>query len=135
MHTTNYYNTFILIAEDSPVAFGEIPPLKKEKSLANLQYELIHENPYSFTSDEILFSIFAIRNGIAKSELDSAREKFFSKGQPCLRSSPLAKRYGWGIHSNDEGKVAIFGSESTAYMDFLSNEGLKKVRAMRSKRA
>jgi hypothetical protein len=134
MHTTNYYNTFIEIAEDCPIASAEVPPQKGEdKTVANLQFDMIMANPYKYTSDEVIFSIYALRNNIT-SNLEQERENFFSKGQPCLRSSPLAKRYGWGIHHNSEGKVAVFPADSEEYARFLKDNTMKKVKAMRSKR-
>lgn len=46
-HTTNYFDTFIQVADDCPVMDGEVPPLKgKEKSIATIQFELIRGNPY-----------------------------------------------------------------------------------------
>ena len=136
MNSTNYYNTFIEIAEDCPLNIAEIPPLKaNKKSVANLQFEMISQNPYTFTSDEILFYVFAARKGIAKNELEQEREKFFSKGQPCFRSSPLTKRYGWGIHNNDKGKMALFGIGTSEYFKFIKDEKIEKVKARRSKKA
>ena len=136
MHTTNYFNSFIEIAADCPVQFGEKPPQRgTKKSVANLQYELLFENPYRFTSDDLLFAVFAQRKEIDKSEMEEARNEFFSKGQPCFRASPLTKRYGWGIHSDKDGKVAMVGAESAEYKDFQSDDTLKKYKAMRSKRA
>jgi len=44
-HTTNYQNTFIEVAEDSLISESKIPPEKKEKTMANLQYEIILKNP------------------------------------------------------------------------------------------
>ncbi len=135
MHTTNYYNSFIEIAEDCPTTIGEIPPVKADKkTVANLQFEMILDNPYKFTSDEILFSVFATRKGFGKNELKEEKEKYFSKGQPCFRASPLTKRYGWGIHSDENGKVAMYAVESKAYKAFLKDEKIKKTKAMRSKR-
>ncbi|MEO0469144.1 MAG: DUF6157 family protein [Bacteroidota bacterium] len=135
MHSTNYYNTFIEIAEDSPASQGEMPPVKGEKrSVANLQFDMLYEHPYEYTSDEVLFTVFAQRKGFSKREWDAEREAYFAKGQPCFRASPLTKRYGWGIHANAEGKIAMFGSETEAYQDFLQDESVKKVKAMRSKR-
>ena len=134
MHSTNYYETFIEVAEDCPVAAAEIPPLKGDnKSVANLQFEMIVEHPYRYTSDEVLFSIHALRSGISGG-METAREEYFSKGQACLRASPLAKRYGWGIHHNAEGKVAVYPAGSEEYQRFLEDNAVKKVRAMRSKR-
>lgn len=134
-HTTNYQNTFIEIADDCPVKIGEIPPQKGDnKTVANSQFDLIAQNPYKYTSDDILFQVFAERNNISRSEQPAARAEFFSKGQPCLRSSPLTKRYGWGVHSNAEGKVAIYAVDSPEYRQFAKDKRLQHVRAMRAKR-
>lgn len=135
MHTTNYYNVFIEIADDCKTDKGEMPPIKGEKkTVANLQFDMLYENPYKYTSDEVLFSVFAIRNEVDKSEMTEQREHYFSKGQPCFRASPLTKSYGWGIHSNEEGKIAMYGVETEDYKKFLSDDSIKKVKAMNSKR-
>ncbi len=61
-HTTNYTNTFIEIAEDCPIAMGEIPPTKGDvKSVASLQFELLSQNPYQFSSDDVIFQVYAER--------------------------------------------------------------------------
>ncbi|MBL7804005.1 MAG: hypothetical protein JNL02_09740 [Saprospiraceae bacterium] len=134
MHTTNYFNTLIEIAEDCPVAAAEEPPMKGEdKTVARLQFEMMLEHPYRYSSDEVIFGIFAARNGLQGS-LQTEREQFFSKGQACLRSSPLPKRYGWGVHHNAEGKVAIYPVDSEEYRRLAADTGVKKVKAMRSRR-
>lgn len=136
MLTTNYYNTFIEVADDCPVQAAEIPPQKgNEKTIAALQFEMISARPYTYTSDEVLFSVFVQKNKIANKALVSEKEKFFSKGQPCFRSSPLSKRYGWGIHSDAEGKIAIYAMESNEYKKLVKDKALKHIKAMRSKRA
>lgn len=131
IHSTNYINTFIEIAEGSKSDCGIKPPSKDKKTVAEMQYDLIANNPYSYTSDDVLFQIFADRNDLKKSEYKDAREHFFSKGQPCFRVSPLAKRYGFGIHSNGEGKIALYGRETKEYQLFLLNDKIKKVKAMK----
>jgi hypothetical protein len=133
IHTTNYQDTFIEIADDCPTTKGEVPPTKENtKTVANIQFEMISKNPYKFTSDDILFQVFADRNDLAKSEYKQAREQFFSKGQPCFRASPLTKRYGWGVHNDKDGKIAIFGAESAEYKKFLRDKSLTVVKAMKS---
>ena len=135
VHTTNYQDAFIEIAEDCPVAKGEVPPIKNDqKTAANIQFEMISKNPYQYTSDDVLFQVFAIKNDLTESELQLARAQFFSKGQPCFRASPLTKRYGWGLHSDKNGKIAIYSADSDAYQNFLADKGLEKVKAMKSKR-
>jgi len=136
MHSTNYFNAFIEIAEDCPTAVGVVPPIKGDKrSVANLQFEMLLDHPYEFTSDEVLFSVFATRKGFSAEEMEEERKRFFSKGQACFRASPLTKRYGWGVHSNEEGKVALYGAETKAYQAFVADESIPKKKAMRSKRA
>lgn len=130
---TNYINTFIEVAEDCAAAKAEIPPQKgNEKTAANIQFDLISQNPYLYSSDDVLFQVFAEKNNISEKEYTIAREKFFSKGQPCFRASPLTKRYGFGLHANQDGKIAIYGIETTEYQNFLIDNSIKKVKAMRS---
>lgn len=135
MHTTNYLNTFIEIAEDNPTQAAEIPPQKGEKqTVANMQFDMIMAHPYRYTSDDVLFHVFATKNN-RTDHLERERELFFSKGQPCFRASPLTKRYGWGLHNNEEGKIALYPAESTEYQQFVKDDTLKKVKATRSKRS
>ncbi|HRO74862.1 MAG TPA: DUF6157 family protein [Crocinitomicaceae bacterium] len=135
IHTTNYFNTFIEVAEDTKVACGTKPPSKADKkTIAEMQYALLAENPYKFTSDEVLFQVFADRNDLTQAEYDQARQQFFSKGQPCFRTSPLTKTYGFGIHTDNNGKVALVGMETEQYEQFQNDSTIKKVKAMRSKR-
>ncbi|MFN6944153.1 MAG: DUF6157 family protein [Cytophagaceae bacterium] len=136
VHSTNYFSTFIEVAEDSKVTSGEKPRSKGElKTVAELQFELIVEHPYTFTSDEIFFRVFAIRNDLAESEIEQAQKEFFSKGQPCFRASPLTKRYGFGVHCDSRGKVAIYGIETEKYQELVSDPSIRKVKAMRSSKA
>lgn len=136
VHTTNYFDAFIEVAEDCPATKGEMPPQKEgTTSVANIQFDMLFEKPYRYTSDEVLFQCFALKNSITQQEMDEQHEAFFSKGQACFRASPLTKRYGWGIHSNAEGKIAMYGVETEAYQAFCQNKDLKIWKAMRSKKA
>ena len=134
MHSTNYSNTFISVAEDCPAQVASIPPEKQHPTIASLQYEMISENPYRYTSDEIIFAVHAARKRIAPADMEAERAAFFSKGQPCLRSSALGKRYGWGIHHDADAKVALFPRESAMYQRLSTDPMLKQVKAMRGAR-
>lgn len=134
-YSTNYYNTFIEVAEDCAANCGEVPPLKGDaKTAANIQFEMVKNNPYKYTSDDVLFQVFADKNDLTSKEYAKAREAFFSKGQPCFRASPLTKRYGWGLHSNSEGKIAIYACESKDYEKLAKDKKLKVIKAMKSAR-
>lgn len=134
LHTTNYYNSFIEVSPDIKQPIATRPASKTNKTVAEIQYSYLSENPYIFTSDDIIFQVFADRNDLRKEEYKSARAEFFSKSQACLRTSPLAKRYGFGIHFNNEGKIALYAMESKLYQGFLDDAGIKKYKAMRSGR-
>jgi hypothetical protein len=134
--TTNYFNTLIEVAEDCPRASGEVPPVRGErKSVANLQFELLAEHPYELTSDDVIFAVYATRKGIAEPDRKEAREHFFAKGQPCLRASPLTKRYGWGVHSNEAGRIALVGVGTEEYARLVADASVTKIKAMRSRKA
>lgn len=128
MHTTNYFDTFIAVADDCPVSHSEVPPSKDPASAAQIQYEMVAEHPYAFTSDDVLYASNGQRRGMS-------RKEFFSKGQPCFRSSPLTKRYGWGVHSDTAGRIALYPMESKQYKEYLKSTGLKHLKAMRSTKA
>lgn len=136
MHTTNYFDTFISVAEDCPADKAEVPPVKGEnKTVANLQFDMIINNPYKYTSDDVLFKVHALRSGIGTAAQKAEREAFFSKGQACMRASPLTKRYGWGVHCNAEGKIAIYALDSPEYIKLAADKKIAHTKGMRSKKA
>lgn len=136
MHTTNYQDTFISIADDCPETAGKVPPLKEEApGIAALQFGMVKESPYAYSSDDVLFAVHAARTGIAEEAMDEERAKFFSKGQPCFRASPLTKRWGWGVHSDAKGKIALYAAGSPEYRKLAEDASVRQVKAMRNKRA
>ncbi len=134
-HSTNYVNSFITVAEDCPANNGTVPPIKDRiKSIAQLQFDLLYNNPYKYTSDELLLTVQVTRKEIGKNEVEDARNELFSKGQACLRASPLATLYGWGIHHNEESKVAVISVGIQEYELKIGDQQLTKIPAMRSKK-
>lgn len=137
----NYYNTFITVSSDCPAERGLVPPDKKSgRTKPSIEYELVAAQPYGFTQEELLFEVF-IRHKEITPELRSLREaelreEFFGKPKACMRASMLPKKYGWGIHFNAAGKMALVPLESEEYLRFTESEEeeLKIVPAMRSKR-
>ncbi len=53
---------------------------------------MLNINPYEFTSDDVLFCVFATRKNHLKNEMAERRNEYFLKGQPCFRASPLTKK-------------------------------------------
>lgn len=131
--TTNCSNTFVSVSADCRVQKGEAPPMRNgEPTAAYIQYELISRNPYKFTSDEILFMVHAVKEDLPSVSWQQEKDELFAKAQQCMKSSPLALHYGWGIHHNADGKVAIHCRSSKEYSDLMSRSDVKIVRPKRS---
>lgn len=133
LHSTNYFDTFISVSPDSPAEAGLVP--RKADSVAGMQHALLFEAPYAWTSDDLLFEILARRKNITELERLAARAEYFSKGQPCLRASPLVKQYGWGLHYDDQGRIALYGLEGSSYAELAKRTDLRQLAGMRSSRA
>ncbi len=131
--TTNYYNTLITIAEDSPTRTSAVPDLTKA-SVAAQQYLWITEQPSTLTSDEVIFRRVAEKEAIPEADRAAAQEEYFQKGRACLRTSPLAKQYGWGIHADEDGKLTLVAAESEEYAALVADNAVKKLTAMKRSR-
>lgn len=134
-----YVNTLISVADDCPVDHGTEPPTNPGNlSIAARQYAMIAEHPYRYTSGDVIFGVYADRAGIPPDQREVARDDYFSRGRPCLRASDLGKKYGWGIHCDDSGRLALVGSETPEYAALIdratANGDLIVVKAMRSRR-
>ena len=135
-HTTNYLRTLIAAADDSGAERGTVPPHKPENpSIAWRTWRMIADAPYAYTSDDVIFGVWADRQGIPDAERDDARAAFFSKGQACLRASDLGKKYGWGVHSDGEGRIALYGMETEEYRRLLDDPDVAVTRAMKRSRS
>ncbi|MEM9955787.1 MAG: DUF6157 family protein [Chloroflexota bacterium] len=133
-----YKDTFIKVAPDSSAVEATIPDDKRaKKTIHRIQYELLTEKPYHYTHDEFVFAVYALRQGFTETELeangDAIRADFFKKGHPCMRASALTKKYGWGAHYDDAGKIAIYPIESDDYINLVESASDVKL-AMRSSR-
>jgi Family of unknown function (DUF6157) len=137
----NYHDTFIRVAPDCPASEAVVPTGRREdKSIPQVEYELLSENPYTFTQEELLFAVHVRRQGIGEGELKARRaalwEEFFGKPRACLRASMLPKRYGWGLHFDAAGRIALVAVQSAEYRAFEQGKGVATVlTAMRNKRA
>jgi hypothetical protein len=138
----NYYQTLIAVADDSPVTASEVPTARGSKpSVATMQFDMLHEHPYEHTQEDVLFEVWLGRQELprrpAAAEVDRMRTEFLAKPQPCLRSSPLPKRYGWGLLFNADGQIALCPMESADYRRIVGSASpkVKILKALRSKRA
>ncbi len=161
MDRVDYVNTFIAVAPDNRAVRGVKPPARRGSStapsdaapsdavpsdrmpsdviptVAALTYELINANPYELTSGDVIFTVMALRQGIPDADRAAARAEFYATPRACMRSSDLGKRYGWGIHADADGRLALYGVESHEYGRLLDGrdpfgEWVAVTRAMRS---
>ncbi|MEF3311737.1 DUF6157 family protein [Paenibacillus sp. GYB004] len=135
----NYYDTFITVAPDCPAETGTVPPDKKAgKTKPGIEYELASSQPYGYTMEELMYEAYVRHKGITREELSESgtriRDEFYSTPKACLRASMLPKKYGWGIHFNGEGKLALVPMESPEYRKFAEGAGgdVKVLAAMRN---
>ncbi|CAM4338771.1 HNH endonuclease [Paenibacillus alkaliterrae] len=126
----NYYNTFITVSPDCPAEFGTVPPDKKDgRTKPSLEYELAAGQPYGYTQEELMYEVHVRHKELTAEELaergTETREQFFAKPTACLRASMLPKKYGWGIHFNEEGKMKLVPRESAEYLQFVEGDSGK----------
>ena len=132
----NYYDTLIEVADDCPATEAQVPQARGgKKTKAVVEYELLVKHPYTCTEEDIAFEVYAVLHEIPSASRAKEREKFLSKGHPHLRVSALAKRHGWGIHNNADGKIALIAVESPEYKRLMKDPGTTKVKAFRATRA
>jgi hypothetical protein len=83
----------------------------------------------------LLFEVHRRRRDIARrGDIARARQAFFAKPQACLRTSPLAKQYGWGLHHDGDGRVALYGVETGEYRRLASGGASRVIAAVRSRK-
>jgi hypothetical protein len=132
----NYYDTLIDVADDCPASEAQVPQARgAKKTKPVVEYEMLAKHPYKYTEEDIASETYAVLHDIPRAIWPKERQKFLSKGHPHLRVSALPKRYGWGIHNNAKGKIALIAVESPEYKQLMNDPGITKIKAFRSKRA
>ncbi|WP_461034855.1 DUF6157 family protein [Streptomyces mayteni] len=137
----NYLDTLIAVADDCPVEVATVPATRGAKpTVATIQYELIAGAPGELTQEDVIFETWLSRQDRprpAAAERAALRAGLFARPQACLRSSPLPKRFGWGLLCDGEGRVTLCPMESDTYRRVMAGEvpGVTVRRALRSRRA
>lgn len=132
----NYRDTLVEVADDCPATAAEVPRARGgRKTKPLLEYEMIAGHPYRYTEEDVAFELYAVLRRIPAASRSVEREKFLSKGHPHFRTSALAKRYGWGIHNDADGRTALVAVESPEYEKLLNDPRVTKVKAFRSSRS
>ena len=126
---TGYQGTLITVAGDCPADHGLVPT----SGVAAFQYALLARHPHELTQAEVLFR--TAHRDITPDDLTHADwDTFFAQPRACLRASPLPKKYGWGLHFDDQGRVALVDMAAAEYRRLKADPHTKVVPALRSAR-
>ena len=138
----SYKDTFIVVAPDCPVSSAVVPAARGGAVPTHVtHYEMVTAEPYRYTHEDLIFAAFVRREGLSDADADvrgaEIRAALFAKPHACLRASALPKRYGWGVHYDAGGRIALYAVVSEAYARLASATGgrVTVLRAMRSRRA
>jgi len=113
-------NTLITIAESS-VKTSTIPISKrKNKTVKEVVYGVLKENPYKFKQYELFYEVHI--NKMKKGKLLKLETY-------KLQRSELCSLLGWGIYGNGKGKLALVPAESDEYKELLNDPQIRKIKA------
>ncbi|MBA3390336.1 MAG: GIY-YIG nuclease family protein [Rubrobacter sp.] len=122
--STSAREELIEIAADSHVIRSEEPPYGGTgKTIARVSYEVLAENPYVFSEPEFYHEVHVIRRKRPDLRIESYN----------IKKLALVKNFGWGIHRNKDGKLALVPCESERYKELLADQLVKKTKAYRNR--
>lgn len=103
-------------------------------SIAGLEHALLSAHPYCYTPPNLMLEVQRRHKQVRAADLPSFRAWLHAKPQPCMRLSMLPKRWGWGIHFDELGCMAIYGAETSDYRNFAMRSDLRVMSARPSRR-
>lgn len=106
----------ILVAEDCPVDKSEAPSTGKKKTIARYDYEILIANPYKYTERELFKEVHHVQRKRLHLKIDTYN----------IKRSMLVQRYGWGVHRDNEGRLALIPMESAEYKNLQETIKTKK---------
>ncbi len=120
-------------APDCPESAAIPPPMKAKRSRANIEYDLLMDAPYALDHKGFSHAVH-VEMAMVSGKPALGYAAFHAKGQPCMRASPLTKRYGWAAHYDAEGKLALVDPASPDFAALEADPDLPQTPALRSKR-
>jgi hypothetical protein len=113
----------IEMASDSTAVRGEVPPDNgMRKTIPRISYEVLADNPYRFDEREFYHEVHIVRCGRPNLKIENYN----------IKRLALVKRYGWGIHRNAGGKLALVACESSRYKELQADPQVKRTKAYRN---
>ncbi|WP_440890175.1 DUF6157 family protein [Vibrio sp. WZ-1] len=94
----------ILMSQDTIATQSEMPP--ESDAITRIVYEVLTEHPYRFTEPELHREVHYERRGMRHLKI----------GSYSIKRSNLLKKYGWGIHKDSDGRLALVASDTDKYV-------------------
>ena len=111
----------ITTSENCPASSGIAPTTnRKEKTVTMHYHDLFMESPYCFTYEQAKKEVHENRRGKTDLKLNSYD----------MRRSELCKIWGWGVHADRNGKLALVGCETDEYQRLLKDSSVRKIKAL-----
>jgi hypothetical protein len=129
---TGYVNAFITTAPDCPLAVGTVPT--HAMSIAGIEHSLLLDCPYEYMAHELIIDVHRRHKRVDDVELEDFKALLFTKSHACMRLSMLTKRWGWGVHYNEQGRMALYGAETDEYRQFAMRSDLRVMTARPARR-
>jgi hypothetical protein len=87
-------------------------------------YEVLSQHPYEYTEDDLQHEGHVVRRGVQD----------FDPEKRDLKRNELPRLWGWGIHYDEERRVALVGCETEEYERLARRARVRKtvVHALRS---
>lgn len=133
MRVPSYTNAFITLAPNCPVSAGTVPRLAT--SIAGLEHALLADRPYHYTANDLILEVHRQHKNVGDADLDAFKTFLFAKSHPCMRLSMLPKRWGWGVHCDEYGRMALYGVETDEYGDLAMRSDLRVMAARAARRS
>ena len=103
------HENLILISEDAESRVSIIPP--EGDTIARIAYEVLISNPYQFTEAEYHHEVHITRRNRPDLNISSY----------SIKRSPLLQKFGWGVHRDVNGRLALVPAESEEYQNFSNS--------------
>ena len=113
----------IEVAEDYQVKYAQEPPNGNPKTIPRIEYELLIANPYKFTERELFYEVHVVHRNRPHLKIDSYN----------IKRSLLVQSFGWGLHRNSEGKLALVALECDRYKELQGS--IKRTKSYRKNKA
>ncbi len=115
----------IEVAEDYQGKYAQEPPDGPHKTIPRYEYELLIADPYKYTERELFEQVHVVQRNRPHLKIDSYN----------IKRSPLVQSFGWGIHRNPEGKLALVALESNRYKELQGSKSVTCTKSYRKNKA